>query len=64
MVNRGLMAQQKQRYLELLSEKYPDHDEVKTVAGKILALHRSFPADLRFRIWEVLLDVSERVCCF
>lgn len=49
---------------ELLSEKYPDHDEVKTVAGKILALHRSFPADLRFRIWEVLLDVSERVCCF
>ena len=49
---------------ELLSEKFPDHDEVKTVAGKILTLHRSFPADLRFRIWEVLLDVSERVCCF
>ena len=48
----------------LLFEKYPDHDEVKTVAGKTLALHRSFPADLRFRIWEVLLDVSERVCCF
>ena len=28
MVNRGLMAQQKQRYLELLSEKYPTKESV------------------------------------
>lgn len=49
------------RMKELLSDEAPDHDEVKTVAGNILSLHRSFPPDLRFRIWEVLLDVSERV---
>lgn len=46
---------------KLLESKTPDYDEVKTTAGNILALHRSFPADLRFRIWEVLLDVAERV---
>lgn len=49
------------RMKELLSDEAPDHDEVKTVAGNILSLHRSFPPDLRFKIWEVLLDVSERV---
>lgn len=48
----------------LLAEESPDHDEVKTCAGSILSLHRSFPPDLRFRIWEVLMDVSERVCQF
>lgn len=52
------------RMKELLSDEAPDHDEVKTVAGNILSLHRSFPPDLRFRIWEVLLDVSERVLIF
>ena len=49
----------------LLSSPHPDYDEVKMTAGGFLSIHKSFPSDLRFRIWEVLLDVSERVrFCF
>lgn len=36
----------------------PCFDEVKETAGKFLEQKRAFPADLRFQIWEVLLDVS------
>ena len=46
---------------KLLEKDPPDYDKVKMTAGAILALRKSFPAHLRFRIWEVLLDVSERV---
>ena len=46
---------------ELLDKRPVDYDEVKSTAGNIISLHRSFPKDLRFRIWEVLLDVAERV---
>lgn len=46
---------------ELLSAKPVDYDEVKSAAESILSLQRSFPKDLRFQIWEVLLDVAERV---
>lgn len=49
---------------EVLDAKPVDYDEVKSTAGNILALHRSFPKDLRFQIWEVLLDVAERVVHF
>lgn len=45
----------------LLSSPHPDYDEVKMTAGGFLSIHKSFPSDLRFKIWEVLLDVSERV---
>lgn len=45
----------------LLSNPHPDYDEVKMTAGGFLSIHKSFPSDLRFKIWEVLLDVSERV---
>ena len=46
---------------ELLDKRPVDYDEVKSTAGNIISLHRSFPKDLRFRMWEVLLDVAERV---
>lgn len=49
---------------KLLAEETPDHDKVSKCAESFIKIKRSFPADLRFRIWEVLLDVSECVCCF
>lgn len=49
---------------DLLAEKIPDYDKVKKCGENFFKIKRSFPADLRFRIWEVLLDISECVCCF
>ena len=46
---------------ECLSVPTPRFDDVKEIAGKYLEKQKSFPADLRFRIWEVLLDVCESV---
>ena len=40
-----------------LEEKIPDYGKVKKCAEQMLKLNRSFPKDLRFRIWEVLMDV-------
>lgn len=48
----------------LLSAPKRDYDEIKTTAGGFLSIHKSFPAHLRFKIWEVLLDVADRVSIF
>ena len=45
----------------LLSAPKRDYDEIKTTAGGFLSIHKSFPSHLRFKIWEVLLDVADRV---
>ena len=41
----------------LLEETTPNFDKVKKCAENMLKMKRSFPADLRFRIWEVLMDI-------
>lgn len=46
---------------ECLSASTPSFDDVKEIAGKYIEQQKAFPADLRFRIWEVLLDVCESV---
>lgn len=46
---------------ECLSTPTPRFEDVKELAGKYIEQRKAFPADLRFRIWEVLLDVCESV---